>query len=59
MLDKQNETLGRGLRRFVQWLLHLGEPWQAPWAVAFILMWVWIEWPEAVPYLLRWLRLLT
>ena len=58
MLDKQNGALERGLRRLVQWFLHLRQPWQALWAVAFILVWVWIEWPPAIPYLLRWLRLL-
>ena len=59
MFDKQNEALVRGLRRLSHWFLHPGQPWQALWMVAFILVWVWIEWPLAIPYPLRWLQLLN
>jgi hypothetical protein len=51
MLDKQNEALTRGLRRLVQWYFNLPWPWKVFWMVAFLLLWVWVECPAAIPYL--------
>jgi hypothetical protein len=53
MLDKQNEALTRGLRRLVQWYFNLPWPWKVFWMVAFLLLWVWVECPAAIPYLWR------
>jgi dTDP-D-glucose 4,6-dehydratase len=51
MLDKQNEALERGLRRLVAWYLKLRWPWKALWSVAFLMLWVWIEWREVLDVL--------
>jgi hypothetical protein len=53
VFEKQDQALGRWLRAFVQWYLHFQQPWQVLLTIAFLLLWLWIEWPAALKYLMH------
>ena len=50
VFEKQDEVLGRWLRAFHQWFLHLQPPCQVLLTITFLLFWLWIEWPAALKY---------